>query len=77
MTALRNDHLATPHPSRFSPARRDFELAMRAHALAVAAGRDTYRDPVTGYAVFTASCLAARGRCCATGCRHCPYVGAA
>jgi hypothetical protein len=49
---------------------------MEAHAGAVAAGADTYVDPVSGYSVFTAEFLAQRGICCDTGCRHCPYVGA-
>lgn len=49
---------------------------MAAHAAAVAAGADTYTDPVSGFAVFTAAYLAARGTCCESGCRHCPYIGA-
>ncbi|MGE0878960.1 MAG: DUF5522 domain-containing protein [Acidimicrobiia bacterium] len=44
-----------------------------AHERAVAAGHDTYRDPATGYSVFTRVFLAARRRCCGSGCRHCPY----
>lgn len=43
------------------------------HAAACAAGRPTYADPATGYAVFTADFLKARGACCGSGCRHCPY----
>jgi hypothetical protein len=35
-----------------------------------------YLDPVTGLSVLTAGYLAARGSCCDSGCRHCPYVGA-
>jgi hypothetical protein len=49
---------------------------MAAHAAAVAAGADTYIDPVSGYSVFTAVYLAERGTCCDTGCRHCPFIGA-
>jgi hypothetical protein len=37
------------------------------------AGRSTYRDPVTGYQVFTAAFLFEREWCCGTHCRHCPY----
>ena len=37
------------------------------------AGRDWYPDPATGYMVLTAEFLAARGTCCGSGCRHCPY----
>ena len=48
---------------------------MAAHAAAVAAGRDTYRDPATGFQVLTAAFLIERGTCCDSGCRHCPYLG--
>jgi Family of unknown function (DUF5522) len=72
---LRPDHLI-PHPRRFASSRRDHAAAMAAHAAAVAEGRATYRDPATGWQVFTAAYLADRGTCCDTGCRHCPYVGA-
>ncbi len=44
-----------------------------AHRRAVEAGRDAYEDPATGYLVFTADFLRARGTCCGSGCRHCPY----
>jgi hypothetical protein len=47
---------------------------VRAHAAAVARGEQTYRDPHTGWQVLTAAFLAARGTCCGSGCRHCPYV---
>jgi hypothetical protein len=49
---------------------------IEAHARAVAAGRDWYPDPATGFMVLTAEFLAARGECCGSGCRHCPYPGA-
>ena len=42
------------------------------HDDAVAAGRDAYRDPLTGYSVFTELYLSSRP-CCGEGCRHCPY----
>ena len=32
-----------------------------------------YLDPETGLAVFTEFGLRQRGRCCGSGCRHCPY----
>jgi len=32
-----------------------------------------YTDPITGFQVFTEAGLTARGRCCGSGCRHCPY----
>lgn len=44
-----------------------------AHEDAVRAGRAHYVDPSTGYLVFTGPALAARGHCCGSGCRHCPY----
>ncbi len=57
----------TPAASEPNPA------AKMAHDAAVAAGQDGYVDPDTGYFVFTAVFLAARGTCCGSGCRHCPY----
>jgi hypothetical protein len=47
--------------------------ARRAHERAVVAGAATYVDPDTGYLVLTAVELRARGECCGSGCRHCPY----
>ena len=44
-----------------------------AHMEAMRSGKDSYRDPETGYTVFTAKFLYERGDCCNTGCRHCPY----
>jgi len=54
----------------------DFDVSSSAYTLHDAAcedGRSSYTDPETGYHVFTALGLAARGRCCGSGCRHCPY----
>lgn len=48
-----------------------------AHAEACAAGEETYRDPESGYQVFTAVGLRQRGRCCGSVCRHCPFGHAA
>ena len=45
----------------------------RAHEEALAAGAHTYVDPTTGYLVFTELFHKARGTCCGSGCRHCPY----
>jgi hypothetical protein len=47
---------------------------MALHAVAIERGDLSYRDPVTGYTVFTARFLADRGYCCDSGCRHCPYT---
>eukprot|EP00884_Botryococcus_braunii_P023373 jgi/Botrbrau1/971/Bobra.114_1s0013.1 len=44
-----------------------------AHAGAETAGRTTYKDPATGYTVFTAGSSVARGSCCGNRCRHCPF----
>jgi ATP-binding cassette subfamily B (MDR/TAP) protein 1 len=44
-----------------------------AHAAANSAGQRTYTDPATGYSVFTQGGLLKRGKCCGSGCRHCPY----
>jgi len=46
------------------------------HAAACAAGEASYIDPATGYAVMTAAAHERRGRCCGSGCRHCPYAHA-
>lgn len=43
------------------------------HDAACAAGELSYRDPATGYRVFTRLGLERRGRCCGCGCRHCPF----
>ncbi len=45
------------------------------HERAVALGLSTYLDPDTGLVVFTEAYLRARGTCCRTGCRHCPWDG--
>ncbi len=50
---------------------RDEMLAR--HRLAVEAGESGYRDPETGFFVFSSAYLLERGYCCNTGCRHCPY----
>jgi hypothetical protein len=47
---------------------------LRAHDEAVAKGEAFYRDPASGLMVMTAKKLAARGQCCGSGCRHCPYA---
>ena len=43
------------------------------HALACAASQETYKDPRTGYTVFTAFSHTKRGTCCGSACRHCPF----
>lgn len=44
-----------------------------AHRAALARGEQGYLDPRTGLYVMTADTLRARGLCCGSGCRHCPY----
>lgn len=43
------------------------------HRQACAEGKQAYQDPATGYIVFTRLYHLARGHCCKSGCRHCPY----
>ena len=59
------------HPERWPSAHRAEMLAR--HRAAVDAGEPGYDDPATGLYVFTAEYHRARGECCASGCRHCPY----
>ena len=66
--------LTDPHPDRLSVSRPDYDVILQAHAAALRSGADTYVDPATGFTVLTAAFLARRGSCCASGCRHCPYV---
>jgi 2-iminoacetate synthase ThiH len=40
-------------------------------ARALVEGEDFYREGA--YVVFTAAYHLRRGRCCESGCRHCPY----
>lgn len=49
------------------------EKARAAHEQAVADGAMNYTDPDTGLTVFTSLALTLQGRCCGSGCRHCPY----
>ena len=64
-----------PHPRRLDPTSPWWNRVMDAHGRSVAAGRDSYLDPATGYDVLTAAFLLDRGTCCDSGCRHCPFVG--
>lgn len=64
-----------PHPSRLRPDHPHREAVLAAHERACASRLSTYRDPGTGYSVFTTDYLADRGYCCGQGCRHCPWEG--
>lgn len=44
-----------------------------AHREAVEAGAMYYTDPETKYSVMSELAHQKRGRCCGSGCRHCPY----
>ena len=71
------DRLAVPDPGRLDPRRPDYAAILAAHERAMAAGEDGYADPASGNLCFTAAYLWARGSCCGSGCRHCPYVNQA
>ncbi|KXJ16662.1 uncharacterized protein C1orf53 [Exaiptasia diaphana] len=43
------------------------------HLEACQNGESMYKDPATGYAVFTEIFHKQRNSCCGNGCRHCPY----
>jgi hypothetical protein len=43
------------------------------HRLACVQEKDSYIDPKTGYKVFTSEFHKKRGKCCGSGCRHCPF----
>ena len=43
------------------------------HARAVGEGQLQYKDPVSGYQVYTQLASIQRGYCCGSGCRHCVY----
>jgi hypothetical protein len=73
---LRDRWLEEPAPSRLALDRPDRPQILATHAAAVQAGASSYQDPTTGLQVMTAVSLAERGRCCGSGCRHCPFVDA-
>jgi len=43
------------------------------HTQALHQNSETYKDPATGFTVFTELAHLKRGRCCGSICRHCPY----
>lgn len=63
-----------PHPARLPPDHPHRDEILARHAAALDAGDAGYLDPQTGLFVLTAGYLADRGRCCDSGCRHCPYL---
>lgn len=70
---LRPDGIRVPRPDRLPSGHPRYAEIVAAHERAVTEGRTVYVDPVSGLTVMTASFLAARGYCCGSGCRHCPY----
>jgi hypothetical protein len=66
--------LDVPHESRLRAEDPRRTAILTAHSDAMRNFDDGYVDPATGLFVFTAAYLAARGTCCDSACRHCPYV---
>jgi hypothetical protein len=64
-----------PHPDRLASSAPGYAEIVGRHERALAQGEAGYEDPATGLFVMTAATLWARGSCCGSGCRHCPYVG--
>jgi hypothetical protein len=67
------DDRRQPLTARLRPDHPLLDPILDAHEAAVARDDDGYLDPVTGAFVFTAASHWARGTCCQSGCRHCPY----
>lgn len=44
------------------------------HMVAVNLGEKFYEDPETGLMVMTEHAHRSRGKCCGSGCRHCPFA---
>lgn len=63
-----------PLVARLDPAHPGYELVLAVHERALAADAPTYPDPLSGFDVLTAAELWARGFCCDSGCRHCPFT---
>ncbi len=62
-----------PLTARLDPMHPSYALVLSVHEAAVAADVPTYPDPLSGFEVLTAAELWARGFCCDSGCRHCPF----
>mmetsp|Transcript_19066 Transcript_19066/g.62170 ORF Transcript_19066/g.62170 Transcript_19066/m.62170 type:complete len:451 (-) Transcript_19066:45-1397(-) len=54
----------------------DIEDIFQTHEDACEHGKLSYTDPETGYMVMTRLAHERRGRCCGSGCRHCPFAHA-
>ena len=51
----------------------EIEDFFKLHQEACARGETFYTDPSSGLLVFTELAHQKRGKCCGSGCRHCPY----
>ncbi len=71
---LRDDWRELPHPRRLSEHHPHRAEILQRHGDALGRNDPVYADPVSGLSVFTADFLAARGYCCDSGCRHCPFL---
>jgi len=65
--------MVNPRPTVSQERTREVHTSVGAlHREACANGEDTYKDPATGFDVFTSLHLRTRD-CCGSGCRHCPW----
>eukprot|EP00445_Apocalathium_hangoei_P023202 CAMPEP_0203904420 /NCGR_PEP_ID=MMETSP0359-20131031/46259_1 /ASSEMBLY_ACC=CAM_ASM_000338 /TAXON_ID=268821 /ORGANISM="Scrippsiella Hangoei, Strain SHTV-5" /LENGTH=359 /DNA_ID=CAMNT_0050828657 /DNA_START=116 /DNA_END=1195 /DNA_ORIENTATION=- len=62
-----------PPAGPISGAQGDIEDIWKLHEEACSQDNDFYTDPATGYLVMTRISHDRRGKCCGSGCRHCPY----
>ena len=72
--ALSDRPLEQPHAERLPADHPLRAQILRLHAESMAAGQPGYLDPATGLFVINAAEHARRGRCCGSGCRHCPFI---
>ena len=63
-----------PVPTRLTGDSQTRAEVLSRHDAAMERSMPTYIDPTSGFSVFSAGFLAARGYCCESGCRHCPYI---
>lgn len=66
--------LERPSERRLRPNHPRYDVILGLHSEALGRNEPGYRDPDSGFFVFTAKFLADRGYCCNSGCRHCPFV---
>jgi len=71
--ACKNGDDAAAVEAAHKSAQASLAVVTEAHRAACAAGQLQYKDPVTGYLVFTQLAGVQRGHCCGSGCRHCNF----